>query len=345
MGLAGCIIPTCMISSTEWENFLKNQGGHLLQSWAWGELKNQFGWTPLRVQVEDAAAQILFRRLPLGQTIAYIPKGPIVNWRDTRQCEALFAVIHAEAKQHNAIFLKIEPNLVCGSEQQISAMADFMKSAAFTPADAIQPQTSIVLDISGDEESILAAMKQKTRYNIRLAERKGVVVRQGAQADIATFYNLARQTATRDDFGIHSLAYYQTAHRLFAPQQCALLLAEYDNQPLAGLMVFCQGEHAYYFYGASSNQHRNLMAPYLIQWEAVRWAKSRGCTRYDLWGIPNVNIDTLETQFAQRSDGLWGVYRFKRGFGGQIVKSAGALDYVYKPPLYRLYKLYRQRGL
>ena len=107
-------------------------------------------------------------------------------------------------------------------------------------------------------------------------------------------------------------------------------------------MAFRQGQDAYYFYGASSNEYRNLMATYLIQWAAIRWAKSQGCTRYDLWGIPDADLTTLEAEFQQRRDGLWGVYRFKRGFGGQVVQSIGAYDYVYSPLLYQLYNLRRK---
>ena len=328
---------------TAWNSLHSIQRGHLLQSPAWGALKNRFGWTPRQVLSGEAGAQILFKHLPLGKTIAYIPKGPLVDWHDAPQCRELFSAIDAEAKKHNAIFLKIEPDVWRQSTETAAAVTDFMSNAGFIQADTIQPQTTILVDISGDEETILADMKQKTRYNIRLAKRKGVSIRRGNETDIQIFYDLSQQTAPREEFGIHSLDYYQAAHRLFGSQQCALLVAEYQGEPLAALMAFCQDQHAYYFYGASSNTHRNLMATYLIQWEAIRWAKGRGCNYYDLWGVPNADVDTLEAEFTDRSDGLWGVYRFKRGFGGEVVKSVGAYDYVYSPLLYRLYKLYRYR--
>jgi lipid II:glycine glycyltransferase (peptidoglycan interpeptide bridge formation enzyme) len=336
---------------TQWAEFLAAHHGHLLQSWAWGELKSRFGWAPQRLQVDGAAAQVLFRRLPLGWTIGYIPKGPLVDWHNLDQCQALLSAIHTEARKRRAILLKIEPDIwrpdsdsnssESASSQRFKALAHFFQQANFIPADPIQPQSSIVIDISGDEDSILAAMKQKTRYNIRLAQRKGVAIRQGSEADLPTFYHLSRLTAARDGFGIHSPAYYQAAYHLFSPDRCVLLMAEFKGEPLAALMVFRQGCDAYYFYGASSNTHRNLMASYLIQWAAIGWAKSQGCARYDLWGIPNADIATLETKFTRHAGGLWGVYRFKRGFSGQIVRSVGAYDYVYNRPLYRLYKLRR----
>jgi len=344
---------TITSDARQWDTCLTAHQGHLLQSWAWGQLKSHFGWIPHRVQAGPAAAQILFKRLPLGFTIGYIPKGPLVYWQKRAQLQPLFEAIHAAAKKQRAIFLKIEPdvwqtenalavNPDIPQAAQAKAATQFLAQAGFSPADSIQPQTTIVIDIRGDEESILAAMKQKTRYNIRLADRKGVTIRAGSQTEVATFFDLAQLTASRDDFGIHSLSYYQHAYNLFAPGQSVLLIAEFEGTPLAGLMAFCQGKHAYYFYGASSNTHRNLMATYLIQWEAICWAKRQGCSYYDLWGIPNADAGTLEEQFQQRSDGLWGVYRFKRGFGGQVVRSVGAFDYVYIPWLYRLYKLRRQ---
>ncbi|HXW00415.1 MAG TPA: peptidoglycan bridge formation glycyltransferase FemA/FemB family protein [Anaerolineae bacterium] len=323
--------------------------GHLLQSWAWGELKSRFGWTALRLYVGEGAAQILFRRLPLGLTLAYIPKGPVVNWEDNEQAHALFAAIHAEAKKRQAILLKVEPNLNLGATHPLRESAlhldpvNFLTQAGFHPADTIQPRTSLVIDLNGDEAALLAAMKQKTRYNIRLAEKKGITVRQGSAAHVAIFHQLALITASRDSFGVHSLDYYQAAYTLFAPDRCALLMAEFEGQPLAALMVFRQGQKAYYFYGASSNEYRNLMAPYLLQWAAIRWAKNQGCTHYDLWGIPDADLASLEAEFERRNDGLWGVYRFKRGFGGQWLQSVGAYDYVYNPLLYQIYRLRRKQ--
>ncbi len=347
-------------SPTQWDAHIFAHNSHLLQSWAWGELKSRFGWSAQRVCVGEAAAQILFRRLPLGFTLAYVPQGPLIDWADLTQCRALFAILHAEAQKRRAIFLKVEPNLWSPAlnldssqtkartpnfsldSEQAKAASNFLIQAGFISADTIQPRTTLVVDLSGDEDTILGAMKQKTRYNIRLAEKKGVTVRQGSAADVGTFYKLALVTAQRDGFGVHSLDYYQAAYDLFAPDRCALLIAEFEGEPLAALLAFCQGQEAYYFYGASANEQRHLMATYLIQWAAIHWAKNRGCTRYDLWGIPDADPATLEAEFEQRQDGLWGVYRFKRGFGGQWLQSIGAYDYVYNPLLYQLYRLYRK---
>lgn len=321
--------------------------GHLLQSSAWGELKKQFGWTSHHLQTDRATAQVLFRQLPFGLTIAYIPKGPTLDWRDVSARQAIFTLIQLEAKKRGAIFLKVEPNLwqtAYSSDPATAEMAqEFLTKSGFIPGFTIQPATSAIVDISSPEDEILATMKQKTRYNIRLAGRKGVTIRQGQADDVAVFYELSQITAERDEFGVHSLSYYQRAYELFAPDRCVLLIAEYEGDPLAALMVFRQATAAYYFYGASSNEKRNLMPSYLLQWEAMRWAKCQGCLTYDLWGVPDADPETLEAEFQQRSDGLWGVYRFKRGFGGQIKRALGAYDYVYHRSIYRLYRFVRQR--
>jgi lipid II:glycine glycyltransferase (peptidoglycan interpeptide bridge formation enzyme) len=179
-------------------------------------------------------------------------------------------------------------------------------------------------------------MKQKTRYNIRLSTRKGVMV--SPSEDVDAFYRLMETTGQRDQFGIHSLAYYAKAFELFsAENNCILLVAEYEGVPIAGLMAFVSGRRSWYLFGASASEHRERMPTYLLQWEAMKWARAKGCWQYDLYGVPDHDQEYLEGNFRKRSDGLWGVYRFKRGFGGQVTRSQGPWDKVYKPTLYNLY--------
>ena len=181
-------------------------------------------------------------------------------------------------------------------------------------------------------------MKSKTRYNIRLAKKKEVSVRQLDQ--IEPFYRLLENTADRSEFGIHTLEYYRQAFNLFDQTgECRLFLAEFQGEPLASIMVFIRGNRSWYFYGASSNNHRDRMPTYLVQWEAIRWAKIQGCLTYDFWGVPDENESALEEQFLDRQDGLWGVYRFKRGFGGEVKRTCSPLDKVFHPTLYTVYLL------
>jgi lipid II:glycine glycyltransferase (peptidoglycan interpeptide bridge formation enzyme) len=311
--------------------------GHVLQSWAWGELKAGFGWRTQRVAVGSAGAQVLYRPLPAGLgTIAYVPRGPFADLSDLPALGVLLDQIRPLARQQRAICLKIEPNL-----EDDNALVERLQSLGFRPSpQTIQPRRTILVNLDAEPEALLKRMKQKTRYNIRLAGRRGVMVRQGNEADLAAFYRLMETTAQRDGFGIHSEAYYRTAHQLVVPSgHGCLLLAEHESQLLAGLVVFALGDTACYMYGASANEGRKLMPTYLLQWEAMLWAKERGHRFYDLWGVPDEDGATLEAQFTERSDGLWGVYRFKRGFGGQLVRTAGAWDLVYAPLRYRLYTL------
>ena len=313
-------------------NLLSLNTPHLLQSPLWGQFKAKFGWEPEVFRSQSSQAQVLFRKLPLGLSLAYLPKGPVgEDWA------SLWPQIDAACKRRRAVFLQVEPDLAEGD--LTPDIADQLQGFIMEP-HTIQPRNTILVDLQVDEEELLAHMKQKTRYNIRLAEKKGVVVRE--TNDIQGFYRLMQTTGTRDSFAVHDISYYQQAYDIFSPTgECVLLGAFFENKPLAYLMLFLSGERSWYFYGASDDASRNLMPTYLLQWEAMRWSKAHGATVYDLWGIPDASEAELEEQFMQRSDGLWGVYRFKRGFGGEVVRSAPAFIRVYKPLLYLVYQKIR----
>ena len=321
-----------VLDKKEWNEFLKVFEPHILQTSSWGELKHSFGWNPFWVGNDNAGAQVLFRQLPMNYTLAYIPKGPVgKEWTD------LLPEIDDLCKTQNSIFLKVEMD-VWEQDAMDLTLLGFISSS-----HEIQPRRTISIDISCSEEDILAQMKQKTRYNIRLAGRKGVTVE--SSNDISEFSSLMDITGKRDEFGVHTTEYYQKAFDLFKPAGlCELLIAKVEGKPVAGVIVFASGKRAWYFYGASSNEYRNLMPTYLVQWEAIRWAKAKGCIEYDLWGVPDGDHESLEEQFMNRHDGLWGVYRFKRGFGGELKRAAPSWDRVYKPVLYQLYKLRMGKG-
>jgi peptidoglycan pentaglycine glycine transferase (the first glycine) len=326
------------VSLTDWNTFLSNYpNAHLLQTGEWGELKSAFGWEPVRLVLGNGAGvQILFRRLPLGLTLAYLPK-PAFSDRRSAFNEKFWAELDATCHKHRAIFLKIELD----AWENETDSPDMSHSALRTSTHNIQPSRTIIVDLAGTEDDILARMKQKTRYNIRLAQKKGVTVR--PWDNLPAFHQMMLITGGRDGFGVHSLEYYQRAYELFHPTgMVELLVAEYEGRPLAALMVFARGRRAWYVYGASNDQERNRMPTYLLQWEAMRWARSKGAKEYDLWGVPDEDEETLEAHFTERSDGLWGVYRFKRGFGGEVKRAAQAMDRVYNPLLYVLYRTVRK---
>ena len=316
-----------IISLTGWNQFLsQHPNAHLLQTGEWGELKGGFEWKPVRVIRDNVGAQILFRKLPLGFTVGYIPKLVI---SDQSVSEQFWQEIDFVCRKYRAIFLKLEPDSWEG--QFILHDSSFILSK-----HNIQPPRTLIVDILGTEEEILARMKQKTRYNIRLSEKKGVTVR--AWDDLESFHKMMLLTGGRDNFGVHSLEYYRRAYELLHPNgMCEILVAEYEGKPLAALFVARNGNRAYYLYGASTDEERNRMPTYLLQWEAMKWAKARGCEEYDLWGVPDEDEAALEANFETRRDGLWGVYRFKRGFGGELRRAAQALDRVYNPLLYWAY--------
>ena len=193
------------------------------------------------------------------------------------------------------------------------------------------------MDLRGSEDDTLVRMKPKCRYNIGLARRKGITV--GPWDDMAEFHAMMLVTAKRDGFAVHSAEYMRKAYEIFQPAgHAAILGAFHQGRPLAALMVFQRGSRAWYLYGASLDEKRELMPNYLLQWEAMRWARQRGAEEYDLWGVPDEDEAGLEAGFEDRHDGLWGVYRFKRGFGGQVRRAASAEDRVYQPILYALYR-------
>jgi lipid II:glycine glycyltransferase (peptidoglycan interpeptide bridge formation enzyme) len=335
--------------------------GHLLQSWEWGAFKAQWGWQPRRIVVERAdstpgtailaGVQVLLRR-PVPRvpfSVAYVPRGPVADPLTTapRVLGALWGGLHRVCRRQQTIFCKIEPNLLADP-----ALTAEWASAGFRPAGHIQPLSSILLDLDGSEEALLARMKPKTRYNIRLAGRRGVQVHAATSEDeLRAFHALMEVTGDRDEFVVRPFDYYRDAWRQFtgargsaAPAVTLLLATHPDHgaQPIGGLMIFAFAGEAIYLYGASSDAGREHMPNYLLQWEAIRWARARGCRTYDFWGIPdNPEAAAPESDNPNVRQGLWGVYRFKQGFSGREVTYTGGWDFVYNPLLYRLYQ-YRE---
>jgi peptidoglycan pentaglycine glycine transferase (the first glycine) len=338
-------------AAAEWETFVAaHPQSHMLQCSAWGDLKSAFGWQAERVGLRAgkylvaggpliAGALVLYRRLPLGFHLAYVPKGPLVDPDDETACRTLFDALHQRCRARRAVLLKIEPEQWEGAGADLWTRLLVTRHGFIPSAQSIQPRRTILVDLSGDEAAILERMKSKTRYNIRLAGRKGVCVHEGGVEDLAAFTQMMATTSERNAFGVHTPAYYERAFAAFAPlDMVRLFMATFEGQPIAGVMAFACGSRAWYAYGASGNEHRNKMPTYAVQWAAIQWARERGCRSYDLYGVPDEDEETLEARFQERNDGLWGVYRFKRGFGGQLVRSIGALDYVYNKPLYWLYQ-------
>ena len=349
------VITHADLPGTMWDDFQRaHPAGHILQSTGWARLKETAGWRTRRVGIVDesdalvAGAQILFRRMA-GFTLAYVPRGPVVDFSNPALAQATFDALESCARVEGAFMLKMEPEL-----GDTPANRALLQRQGFRPSlQTVQPPSTILLAIGDDDAAIQARMKSKWRYNIRLAARKGVSVRAAGPSDLAAFNQLMHDTGARDGFTVHAADYYNAAYHLFVPDAATYLLAEFDGQPLASIVVFVQGQTAWYLWGASSDRERNRMPNHALQWAAIQWARARGATRYDLWGIPDAigkiavgmqgdgvgaPVDDLPINVQELPGGeLWGVYRFKQGFGGRVVRYVGAWDKPLGALSYQLY--------
>ena len=272
--------------------------------------------------------------------ILYIPRGPLLDWNDPTLTNLVLEELESLARQQRAIFIKIDPEVIIekGSldtlEHHASGPGKFTLDT-FTQRgwrfskDQVQFRNTVFLNLNGSEEDLLGRMKQKSRYNLRLAIKKGVKVRQGNFQDHSMLYRLYKETSIRDGFIIREESYYRKIWKLFEEEGLSkIFIAEVEGNPIAGLIVFHYLEKAWFLYGMSSQSHRDFMPNYLLQWEAMKFARSIGCKTYDLWGAPD--------EFEE-SDPLWGVFRFKEGLGGEIVRTCGAWDYTTHPVMYQAY--------
>jgi lipid II:glycine glycyltransferase (peptidoglycan interpeptide bridge formation enzyme) len=270
-------------------------------------------------------------RLPLA--VGYVPRGPLLRQADDPDAWAgVLAGLEAWARARRLVLLKIDPDVPAAA----TAVEDAWRARGWiSSAEQIQFPNTMESDLSGGPEALLAAMKPKTRYNIRLAERRGVTIRAGTTDDLPAFFALYAETARRNDFAIRVPEYYiDAASHFLAAGDAALLLAEREGRLLSGVVPVAYGPTTWYLYGASADEGREHMASYLAQWASLEWAVARGCRRYDWWGGPT-GLDP--------SDPLWGVYRFKDGFGARWVRQLGAWDYAPSPLLHRLYRLAADR--
>ena len=371
------------MESTVWNSLISNlPNPHFLQTYEWGQVKAKYGWSPLyalwdadgKWKVESdpnqlsafdspvAAALILKRQIlrsgfAARLSILYLPKGPLLDWTNESLRNRVLNDLQSFAKKQGAIFLKMDPDVVLGrgvpqSEYDAldssgqSVLSELQGRGWSYAADQIQFKNTVLIDLSPSEEELLAKMKQKTRYNIRLAEKKGLTLRIGTPDDFDMLYKMYAATSVRDGFVIRDQGYYQTVWQTFLtgdqspvshlqspipnPQLpfTEPLIAEVDREPVAAIFVFYFAGRAYYVYGMSRDAHREKMPTYLLQWEAMKRARAKGCMVYDLWGAPDV---------FDESDSMWGVYRFKEGLGGEVVRTLGAWDFAPNPLWYKLY--------
>ena len=332
---------------------------HLLQTWEWSQVKAKYGWQAMPFVWQGgmgkpvAAAMVLKRRFPVGgfakkMCVLYIPKGPLMDWEDTALRARVLDDLHDFAKRQGAIFIKLDPDValgtgVPGTEEAVEftggqvVQFELERRGWRFSQDQIQFRNTVLIDLAPSEDELLRRMKQKTRYNIHLAQKKGVTVRAGTVNDLSLLYQLYAETSVRDGFLIREEGYYLTVWRNFMSVPLSTfglqpfsepLIAEVDGEPVGAVSMFYFVGQAIYLFGMSRETAREKMPNYLLQWEAMRRAKALGCKIYNLWGAPD--------EFNE-SDGLWGVFRFKEGLGGYVLRTIGAWDFAPNPMLYKLY--------
>lgn len=314
--------------------------GHFLQLWEWGLVKQGTGWEPLPLVLEQdgeikASLLILKRKLPLPglkKCIFYSPRGPVADLESEEQISALFKGAARVAREEGAIFLKIDPDVPVDNQRfrEILLKAGFKKNETGLDFDGVQPNFVFRLDITPSEEKLLGNMHSKWRYNIRLAGKRGVKVRKAkGREDLRLFYELLQETAQRDKFLIRDYEYFEWIWDNMVEKELAcIFLAEYQGVLVAATLALLSAGKTWYLYGASSNMHRNVMPNYLIQWEMIQWARRQGCSVYDFRGVSG-DLD--------EDNPLYGLYRFKKGFNGELLEFIGEWDKVYSPILYWLW--------
>ena len=327
--------------------------GHFMQTWEWGEVKRLTDWRPTRLGAfrEGSLAgvvSVLERDLPyVNKPLLYVPAGPCVDYdSDPEIARALLEAVCDLGREKGAVFVKADP-VVPAEHPHIEGIlreAGFKRLQRGLDFESIQPRFVWQLPLEGkDADDLMKGFHSKTRYNIRLARRKGVEIRAAeSEKDLKRFYEVLRETSSRQSFMIRGYEYYLAIWREMIERDLArLFLAEYEDQLLAGTMAFITQRHCWYVYGASSNRHRNVMPNYLLQWTMINWALERGCDIYDFRGISGD---------PSPDNPLYGLYRFKKGFGGYMVEYVGEYDAPLSPALYflstRAEPLYRKlRGM
>lgn len=328
----------------QWNAFVAGcPTGDFAQAWEWGELKSHTDWTPLRFGLERdgvlrAGLQVLQRPLPGGKCLFYAPRGPLWPTGERSLLLELIEQVREEARRRGALALKIDPAIVQPDEAAVNALASMgfgPSPSAAGPFGGVQPRYVMKIDIAPSEDELLASFHPKWRYNIRLAEKKGVTITSECRREeIPAFYEVLQETCRRDGFGVRAISYYYDIWDLLIERGLgAMFLGRVEDQVICGALTFSLGAQAWYVYGASSNSHRNLMPNHLMQWEMIKWAKTRGCSVYDMRGVAR------EAACGQDEGPLHGLNRFKRGFGAEYMEYIGEFDLVYSPLWYRLFSL------
>ncbi len=328
-------------SKNEYKKFLEgHEKCNFQQSLEWAEIKKP-NWQPEVILAEDEQKNIigslcvLIRKIPIFGNLMYASRGPVCDVHDIAVIKQLTDGAKELAKKYNAIGLRIEPDVESDDKtfrDIVENLGYKIKDDAKDFKDQIQPRYVFRLDVKDKtEEEVMSGFHQKWRYNIRLAGRKGVVVKEGTREDLKDFHKIMEETGKRDDFIIRPLSYFEKMYDNLVPGgHMKLLMAYYEDKPISGVIPIMYGNKTWYLYGASSNQHRNLMPNYLLQWEMIKMSIAKHDAIYDFRGVSGV-VDENHPQY--------GLYRFKKGFGAKFTEFIGEIYIPFKPIKYQLYKI------
>ena len=314
----------------EYEQFnLSHPNGHFLQSHQWALVKQQWQWQAVVVRGDDGAIKgslsMLIRGVPgLPYTIMYAGRGPVCDYHDEATLAALTDGAKEVARRHRAYVLSMDPDVPITDTEFAGLMRGlgYSQKAATKDFDDVQPRFVFRLDIEGKTaDEIFAGFSQKCRYNIRLATKKGVTVRLAGDESVDAFAAIMKETGARDNFIVRSAPYFRRLLECMG-DHARLYMADFEGRPIAGTLAVYYGDKVWYLYGASANEARNVMPNYLLQWQMIQWAVEEGCRIYDFRGVSG---DLSET------NPLYGLYRFKKGFGGDFTEFAGLFNYVFRP--------------
>jgi serine/alanine adding enzyme len=344
-----------------WNEAVLRLDASVFQNWAWGELKGKFGWQPHRMAVADdagsvtSAAQVLVRPFR-GLSVAYVPRGPLPALDGPMDRTLLDEAVRL-ARSRRAAFLRFEPDVLI-TDPRAAELDDFLKSNGFRTAErTLGQRSSIRLDLSPSEDELFAAFSKGHRADIKRAERSGVTVRFGTQeSDVDLLHQMLIATTERKTFDYHTAAYYRTMWRLFG-DAARLFVGEVDGEVVAASLILAWGSTGLYLFAGSTRKGLDSRAGHLLQWHAIRWAKERGATTWDLWGIadargriellrrsgaPDESAEMQRLEAEAKLDPKEGLWRFKKGWGGSAVRSVPAYDKVFIPPAYWFWT--RRRG-
>lgn len=316
---------------SEYEKFISsNKPGNFMQSENWSNIKRE--WKSERVIVRDknqniiGAMQILIKKIPFMNTVfMYAPRGPICDYHNFEVLDQIIYQAKGIAKKYNAYILKIDPMIDYEDTEAINNLKKLgFKYKENTPEDnTIQCQRNYILDIRDkSEDEVFASFHSKWRYNIRLAVRKGVLCGYYGTEKSDDFCRLMQETGKRDGFDIRSKEYFERFFSAFNENARLYMCYAPSGEAISGALAIKYCDRVSYVYGASSNSQRNLMPNYLMQWNMIKWAIESECETYDFMGIPHCDNEEHPN---------YGVYRFKKGFNGRIIRYAGEFDYVFAP--------------